>query len=50
MLNVKMCLLVGCAIDNLLHESSVIGMHSLQYQLQCGLSCSIVFKDVVSFL
>src|SRR5260370_20476384 len=50
MFNIKMCPSVGTAVDSLLHEISVVGMNSSEYQLQRWLDCSIMLKDVVGFL
>src|SRR5882724_10368708 len=50
MFNIEICLFVGCVIESLLHEISVVGMSSLKYQLQSWLNPSIVFKDVVGLL
>src|SRR5260370_3600533 len=50
MLNIKICLFVGRAVESLLHAISVVGMNSPEYQLQRGLHRSIVLKDVVGFL
>src|SRR5713226_8565558 len=50
MLKIKICPCLGRAVDSLLHASSVVRMNSLQYQLQCRLNRSIVFKDIVGFL
>src|SRR6267154_2712229 len=50
MLNIKICLFVGRAVESLLHAISVVRMNSLQYQLQCRLNCSIVFRDIVGFI
>ena len=40
----------GRAVESLLDEIPVVGMSSLQYQLQCRLGRSIVLKDLVGFL
>src|SRR6266478_9259261 len=40
----------GRAVESPLHEIPVVGMSSLQHRLQCRLSRSIVFKDLVGFL
>src|SRR5215470_19840977 len=50
MLQIKISPFVGRELETLLHEISVVGMNSRQYLLQCGLSRSIVFKDIVGFL
>src|SRR6266852_2512217 len=41
---------LGRAVESLLHETSVVGMNSLQYQLQRRLNCLIVLKDLVGFI
>src|SRR5258708_39872165 len=50
MLNIKICLFVGRVVESLLHAISVVGMNSLEYQLQRGLNRSIILKDLVGFL
>src|SRR5713226_2195198 len=50
MLKIKICPFVGRAVDSLLYEISVVGMNSLEYQLQRGLNRSIVLKDLIGFL
>src|SRR6266849_3998112 len=50
MLNIKICLFVGRAVESLSHAISVVGMNSPEYQLQRGLNRSIVLKDLVGFL
>src|SRR6266849_5786659 len=50
MLNIKICLFVGRVVESLLHATSVVGMKSLEYQLQRGLNRSIILKDLVGFL
>ena len=50
MFNIKICLFLGRVADSLLDEIFVVGMNSLQHQVQCGLSRSIAFKDLVGFL
>ncbi len=50
MVKIKICPCFGRAVDSLLHAISVVRMNSLQYQLQCRLNRSIVFKDIVGFL
>src|SRR6266851_3221096 len=50
MLKIKICPCIGRAVDSLLREISVIGMNSLEYQLQRRLHCSIDFEDIVGFL
>src|SRR5229473_4292870 len=49
MLNIKICLFVGRAVESLLHAISVVGMNSLEYQLQRGVNRSIKFKYLVGF-
>ena len=50
MLNIKICLFVGRTVESLLHAISVVGMNSLEYQLQRGFNRSIKFKYLVGFL
>src|SRR6267154_5056322 len=50
MLEIKICPCLGRAVESLLREISVVRMNSLQYQLQCRLNRSIVFKDIVGFI
>src|ERR1700682_5358068 len=50
MLKTKICPRLGRAVDRLLHEISVVGRRSLEYQLQRRLNPSIVLKDLVGFL
>src|SRR6267142_1127621 len=50
MFKIKICPCLRRAVDNLLHEISVVGMNSLEYQLQRRLHRSIVLEDVVGFL
>src|SRR5258708_30745286 len=50
MFKIKICTCLRRAVDNLLHEISVVGMNSLEYQLQRRLHRSIVLEDVVGFL
>src|SRR6202022_4189239 len=50
MLKIEICPFAGRAVDSLLHRISVVGMNSLEYQLQGGLHRSIVLKDFVGFL
>src|SRR5260370_7486619 len=50
MLKIKICLLLGRVVDNLLNKISIVGMNSLKYQLQRWLDHSIVFKDIVGFI
>src|SRR5260370_11137645 len=50
MFNIKICLFVGRVVESLLYAISVVGMNSLEYQLQRWLNRSIMLKDVVGFL
>src|SRR6266436_1726403 len=50
MLKIKICPSICRAVESLLHEISVVGMNSLEYQLQRRLNRSIVLKDLVGFL
>src|SRR5260370_34968703 len=50
MFNIKICPFIGRAFESLLHESSVVGMNSLERQLQCWLCHSIVLEDLVGLL
>src|SRR6202158_5256049 len=50
MLKIKIYPFPGRAVESPLHEIPVVGMSSLQYQLQCRLGRSIVFKDLVGFI
>src|SRR3984893_4828324 len=50
MLKIKRSPCLRRPIESLLYQISVVGMNSLQYQLQCRLKLSIVFKDVVGFI
>src|SRR5882762_1261220 len=50
MFKIKICPCLRRAVDSLLHEISVVGMNSLEYQLQRRLNRSIVLKDLVGFL
>src|SRR6266849_1733316 len=50
MLKIEICPCLGRAVNSLLHPISVERMNSLQYQLQCRLNRSIVFKDIVGFI
>src|SRR5258708_23241337 len=50
MLNIKICLFVGRVVESLLHAISVVGMTSLDYQLQRGSNRSIKLKGLVGFL
>src|ERR1700681_4181999 len=50
MLKIKISPFPGRPVESLLHEIPVVGMKSLQYQLQCRLGRWIVFKDLVGFL
>ena len=50
MLKIKICLSLVRAVDSLLREIPVVGMNSLEYQLQRWLNRSIILKDVVGFL
>src|SRR6266436_6374760 len=50
MLNIKICLFVGRVVESMLHAISVVGMNSLEYQLQRGFNRSIKFKYLVGFL
>src|SRR6266404_5179148 len=50
MLNIKICLFVGRVVESLLHAISVVGMNSLEYQLQRGFNRSIKLKGLVGFL
>src|SRR6266478_6509290 len=50
MLNIKICLFVGRVVESMLYAISVVGMNSLEYQLQRGLNRSIKFKYLVGFL
>src|ERR1700719_2456500 len=50
MLKIKICHCLGRAVNSLLHAISVVGMNSLEYQLQSGPNRSIILKDLVGFL
>ncbi len=50
MLNIKICLFAGRVVESLLHAMSVVGMNSLEYQLQRGFNRSIKLKGLVGFL
>ena len=49
MLNIKICLFVGRTVESLLHAISVVGMNSLEYQLQRGVNRSIKSKYLIGF-
>src|SRR5260370_26501238 len=49
MLNSKICLFVGRTVESLLHAISVVGMNSLEYQLQRGVNCSSKSKYLIGF-
>ncbi len=50
LLKTKICPRLGRAVESLLHEISVVGMRSLEYQLQRRLNGPTVLKDLVGFL
>src|ERR1700731_380515 len=50
MLKIKICSCLGRAVDSLLHAISVVGMNSLECQLQRRFNRSIILKDLVGFL
>src|SRR6266853_2277975 len=49
MLKIQIRRSLGCAVECLLHELSVVGMNSLRYQLRCRLKRLIILKDLVGF-
>src|ERR1700674_1893419 len=50
MLKIKAFSFPDCMIESRPYEISVVGMNSLQYQLQRRRGRSIIFKDLVGFL
>src|SRR5260370_12188845 len=50
MLNIKICLFVGRVVESMLPAICVVGMNSLEYQLQRGFNRSIKLKYLVGFL